>query len=991
MKLTLTLLLSSISLICSSQVKELKIAQEKGRIQLEKSRYSNNSSATKSLYVNPFIGTGGHGHTYPGASAPFGMMQLSPDTRYEGWDGCSGYHYSDSIIYGFSHTHLSGTGIPDYADLLIVPQNGKPKTTPGYLDKNGYGDYFSHELESASPGFYSVHLNQGDIDVRLTVSERAGFHEYTFNNPEGEKSILIDLDHRDKLLSSAINILDKTTLSGHRISEDWASEQHFYFHLTLDTPYKKARAIQHKGKNKLLLIFPKETRKINIKVGMSAVDEEGAELNLESEISDWNFNKAKAKVTRSWNKELNKISFVSFDKEIMTNFYTALYHSFLAPNIFNDVDGRYRGRDKNIHTLAKGESDNYTVFSLWDTYRATHPLYTLIQVKRTNDFINTFLRQFEQDGDLPVWELAANETECMIGYHSVSVIADAYTKGIRSYDVDLARKAMIATANANEFGKVGFQTNGYINAGDEPESVSKTLEYAYDDFCIGLMEEGNESFKASNTAYNFVNAFDPSTKFMRARRSGKWFSPFNPAEVNFNYTEANSWQYSLYAPHAIGVLTDMLGGKDSLELWLDRLFTTESKLSGRHQVDITGLIGQYAHGNEPSHHMAYLYNYTNAPEKTQYYTDKILNELYSNMPNGLSGNEDCGQMSSWYVLSALGFYQIAPGNPNYEIGRPLMNEAIVQLENGKILSISVKNNSKNNKYIQSILHNGQPLKRNYIKHSELISGSHFEILMGPTPKQNRKQLPHAPTIESLPKDFVPLPFFNQTEHVFIDEIAISLDAIKNGETQLFYTLDGSEPTHKSTLYTTAIIITETTTIRAIAYNKHGKSAVITNDFIKKDQGVSLALESEYASQYAAAGEFTLIDETRGTNEYRTGDWQGYWAQDLVAEVSFDKPRQLETIGLGVLSDMKSWIFLPRKIEFLVSYDGETFESLETIKVDTPLKSDMYPHHQNFQTKTNSTQKISKIRVIANNHGKCPEWHLGNGNDTWLFADEIFFN
>ena len=994
MKLTLTLLISSATLFCSSQIKELKIAQKKGRNQMSVKVDNSETITSKSLYVNPFIGTGGHGHTYPGASTPFGMVQLSPDTRYEGWDGCSGYHYSDSIIYGFSHTHLSGTGIPDYADLLIVPQNGSPKIDPGHSSNKGYGDYFSHESESASPGFYSVHLDQGDIDVRLTVSERAGFHEYIFNNPKGKKFILIDLDHRDKLLNSSINLIDNkkqsTTVSGSRISEDWASEQHFYFHLELDSPYQKSRIFKNKGRTKLLLTFSKETRQINIKVGVSAVDEAGARLNLESEINDWNFNKVRAEVTRKWNKELDKIDFYSMDKDIMTNFYTSLYHSFLAPNIFNDVDGRYRGRDKKIHQLKENDSDNYTVFSLWDTYRATHPLYTLTQIKRTNDFVNTFLRQYEQDGDLPVWELAGNETECMIGYHSVSVIADAYTKGIRDYDIDLAIKAMIATAKSNEFGKISFQSNGYINAGDEPESVSKTLEYAYDDFCIGLLEKENGGFKQANTMFNFVNIFDPSTKFMRARRSGKWFSPFDPAEVNFNYTEANSWQYSLYAPHAVGVLINLLGGKDSLEVWLDRLFTTESKLSGRHQVDITGLIGQYAHGNEPSHHIAYLYNYTNAPEKTQHYIDRIFKEMYHNTPDGLSGNEDCGQMSSWYVLSALGIYQIAPGNPYYEIGRPLMDEASIHFDNGKILSFNVKNNSFNNKYIQSISYNGTPLKRSYIEHKELISGGILEILMGPSPKLNRDNFAHAPTIEKLPNNFIPLPFFNQTEHVFIDKMTISLDAIKNGKTQLFYTLDGSLPSNKSNLYNSDITITESTTIKAIAYNEFGKSAVIANSFIKKDQGVSLNLESKYANQYAAAGEFALIDKTYGTDEYRTGDWQGYWAQDLIAEVSFDKPRCLETIGIGFLSDMKSWIFLPSKVEFLVSHDGQTFKQLETLEIETPTKADMYPYHKNFQIKTNATQKILKIRVIAKNRGKCPVWHLGKGNDTWLFADEIFF-
>ncbi|MBB77767.1 MAG: glycosyl hydrolase family 92 [Crocinitomicaceae bacterium] len=990
MKLILIISFFSINILYgTSQIDELKVAEKKSDNQIKKI-LSDNDSFSKSLYVNPFIGTGGHGHTYPGASAPFGMIQLSPDTRHEGWDGCSGYHYSDSIIYGFSHTHLSGTGIPDYGDLLIIPQNKKAKINPGYIQKNGYGDIFYHKSEYASPGFYRVHLENGNIDVRLTVSDRCGFHEYKFNKSQGKKFILIDLDHRDKLIDSKINIIDKQTLSGYRISQDWAEEQHFYFYLKTNVEYEKAHIYKKNGKNKLLLTFPKESNTIKVKVGISSVDEIGAKSNLESEINHWNFNKTRAEVTKKWNEELNKIDFYSSDKEIMTNFYTSLYHSFLAPNIFNDTDRRYRGRDNKIHKLKENESNNYTVFSLWDTYRATHPLYTITQVNRTNDFINVFLRQYEQGGDLPVWELAANETECMIGYHSVSVIADAYSKGIKDYDVNKAVEAMNSTAKTNEYGKKEFRENGYINSGEEPESVSKNLEYSYDDYCIGIMLE-NKKFKKENTAFNFVNSFDPNTKFMRARRSGKWFHPFNPSEVNFNYTEANSWQYSLYAPHAIGVLRDLLGGKDSLELWLDKLFLSKSKLSGRHQVDITGLIGQYAHGNEPSHHISYLYNYTNAPEKCQYYVDRILKEMYSNEPDGLSGNEDCGQMSSWYVLSALGIYQVAPGNPYYDIGRPLMDKAKINMENGKSLLISVLNNNNNNKYIQKISYNGKELNRHYIKHEELIAGGILEFKMGNSPQLNRKKFPHAPTISKLPENFVPVPFFNQTKHNFKDTITVSIDAIKNGPTQLYYTLDGTKPNNRSLLYKNPIKLNESTTIKAIAYNNKGKSSIISNTFLKKDPEINLILKSKYANQYSASGPETLIDKIRGNNEYRTGDWQGFWDQNLIAEINFEKPRKIDTIGIGFISDIKSWIFFPSEIEFSVSYDGKKFHRLQTIKTKKQTKQDMYPHHKDFKVKINQSKRIQKIRVIAKNYGKCPPWHLGNGNDTWLFADEIFFN
>jgi len=976
-----------------AQIDELKKAQDTRKKYFPKEA-NTKKHFSKTNYVNPFVGTGGHGHTYPGASAPFGMMQLSPDTRFDGWDGCSGYHYSDSIIYGFSHTHLSGTGVSDYGDLLIVPQNGKALTTPGYLSPTGYGSSFSHKNEKASPGYYKVLLDKDSINVQLTVAERSGFHEYTFNNEKGEKHILLDLDHRDKLLSNAFEIIDKQTIQGHRFSEAWATNQHFFFYLVTDIPYSKAKLITKKGQHKLLLTFPASTKKINIKVGISSVDEKGAKQNLETEIPHWNFNQARAEVTKQWNKELDRVYFYTPNEEDMFNFYTALYHSFLAPNVFTDVDGRYLGRDFKIHQL-NDTDQQYTVFSLWDTYRATHPLFTLTQTERNNDFVKTFLRQFDQGGDLPVWELAANETECMIGYHSVSVMADAYIKNTGLNEIDRIIHAMIATTKIDELGKNQFHNKGYIDAGDEPESVSKALEYAYDDFCISqTIETYNQRenkdlpnpFKLSQ--FNFINHFDPSTQFMRARRNGRWFSPFDPAEVNFNYTEANSWQYSLYAPHAVGVLTDLLGGKDALENWLDRLFSTKSELSGRHQVDITGLIGQYAHGNEPSHHMAYLYNYTNHPSKTQVIVNETINTMYQNAPDGLSGNEDCGQMSAWYVMSALGLYQIAPGNPYYELTRPLLNEASIQLSNGNILNIKAINNDKNYIFIDSILFNGEKIERTFIGHKELLGGGKLEYYLSDSPKI--EYISHAPTINTIPKEFVSLPFFNETEHVFTDSMSLSLATIYPKNAQIYYTTDGTEPTKSSKLFNSAFTIDETTTVKAIAISDFGQSAIISNQFVKKDNSISLELKSKYANQYAAGGPFTLIDGIRGGNEYRTGDWQGFWEQDLIAEVTFEQGKVLDSIGLSCLSDMKSWIFLPEVIHFEISTDGTTFTPLKPIQISTENENQMSSHHVEFKQSTNTKESIVKIRITAKSTKKCPDWHLGTGNPTWLFVDEILF-
>ncbi|MCH2224585.1 MAG: GH92 family glycosyl hydrolase [Crocinitomicaceae bacterium] len=986
------------SLGATTQVEQLRKAQDQRKKYIDRS--GNNTYFSKIPYVNPFIGTGGHGHTYPGATAPFGMLQLSPDTRHEGWDGCSGYHYTDSIIYGFSHTHLSGTGVSDYGDLLLVPQNGKPYLDPGYEVERGYGAKFTHKKEKATAGFYEVDLIDENIHVRLTTTERSGFHEYTFNNPDGKRFILIDLDHRDQLIASSIKSIDKNTVEGFRISKAWAENQHFYFHLKTDVPYQKARYFVRKGRNKLLLTFPRSTKKVNVKVGISAVDIEGAKNNLETEIPHWSFEATRAKVTQQWSIELDKIEFKVKDKDIMTNFYTALYHSYIAPNIFNDVDGRYRGRDAEIHQLGENEGGNYTVFSLWDTYRATHPLFTFTQVKRTRDFINTFIRQFEQGGDLPVWELAGNETECMIGYHSVSVIADAYTKGIRGFDFNKALNSSIATSNFDEFGKQSFALNGYIGTGDEPESVSKTLEYAYDDFCIlemlkarqkeaPLMEMERLIEEYEKRSLNFLNVYDPQTGFMRARRSGQWFSPFDPSEINFNYTEANSWQYSLYAPHAIDVLTDVMGGKDSLEAWLDRLFTTNLKLSGRHQVDVTGLIGQYAHGNEPSHHMAYMYNYTNSPYKTELYVDKILSEMYSNAPDGLSGNEDCGQMSSWYVLSSLGIYQMAPGRPYYEIGRPIMDEAIVHLDNKKSLKIKVLNNSGVNMYVENISLNGNQLKRKFISHEELTNGGILEITMGPKPLVDLKW-EHAPTIQRISNNWLPIPYIETEERVFKDSLKISLNTIYSDKFDIYYTLkQGSSTLNRK--YTTPFWINENASVSAHTSNGTMESATIKSDFVKHDTSVALTLLSKYANQYAGGGDFALIDGIQGNTEYRTGDWQGYWAQDVIAQLNFTEPKELSMINIGCLADVKSWIFLPKEVVFEVSFDGISWTEIGSEEFKTyPEIMRVGAHKYTFKTIVNTSIPIQSVRVTAKNHGKCPNWHLAEGSDTWLFVDEISY-
>ncbi len=991
-----TLFLASITASFVAQITPLKVSTDKARSVLSNLREAPTSIAS---WVNPFIGTGGHGHTFPGATVPFGMVQLSPDTRMEGWDGCGGYHYSDSVIYGFSHTHLSGTGVPDYADLLITPVCGNYSKNPRYKDAQGYGSVFSHTSEKAEPGYYTVHLKEGNITAELTATPRCGIHKYTFNG-EGNRYIVLDLDYRDKVINADFSLISPNEIRGFRESEGWAKHQYFYFSLKASAPYETMEKVNENGQHRLVLTFPKSTKTLELYVGISSVDEQGAARNLETETDGLNFQSIRQNAHMQWEKELKKITIEDENKEQKVIFYTALYHSLLAPNIFSDVDGRYRGRDLALHTIDQG-TPQYTVFSLWDTYRATHPLFCLIDQKRTLAFINTFLRQFDQGGDLPVWELAANETECMIGFHSASVITDAYVKGIRGFDAEKALKAMMATSEMNEFGKKPFREQGMIASDQASESVSKALEYSYDHFCVSefarqLHQESNTrntlnevARRHRNYSYSFINHFDPSNKFMRARRGAQWLSPFDPTEVNFNFTEANSWQYSLYAPQHPELLTNLIGGKKALSNWLDNMFNSKLPMSGRDQADITGLIGQYAHGNEPSHHVAYLYNYSSTPWKTQRMVDSIQRTMYRNTPDGLAGNEDCGQMSSWYVLSALGFYPIAPGTPYYEIGHPIFSKATVKLENGKSLTV-VKTGQ--GIYVQEVTLNGKTIER--ITHSDLMSGGTLAFIMRETPAKETSE-PDMSDI-ALPNDWVPLPFIASSESIFEDSLRIEMDVIDLDKLELTveYALAGEEDKPLWRTYASPFYLKESAQIIMRTKRTDGGrtqySASIGSSFIKKDKNVKLELKSTYAPSYAAAGPNTLIDKIRGGNDFRTGTWQGFQGKDVEALVSFQKPVAIHTLGISFLRDLNSWIFDPSEVIMEVSSNGKDYTEVINHRFEpmTAQKAQLEEKKcTNYEMQVNLSG-IRFVRMKVKNPGTCPLWHLGNGNPTWLFLDEI---
>lgn len=920
-------------------------------------------SQNNAQYVNPFIGTGGHGHTYPGATVPFGMVQLSPDTRIDGsWDGCSGYHYDDKLIYGFSHTHLNGTGCTDYGDIMLMPTMGDPNLSP-----KEYASSFSHNNEKATAGFYSVKLDKHNIDVNLTTSTRVGFHQYTFNNA-GQANIILDLNHRDKLLYGDVKIINSTTIQILRRSEAWAKDQYVYAQIEFSVPMQinKLRTIGFVpakttdtffSGTQLALSFSKQVKKgeqISVKVALSPTSYEGAKLNS-SEIKGWDFAQVKKAAEQLWNKELSKIQITETDKDKLAIFYTALYHTMSQPNIAQDIDGKYRGRDNKVHN---GEGfDYYTVFSLWDTFRGAHPLYTLIDKKRTSDYINTFIKQFEQGGRLPVWELSSNETDCMIGYHSVSVMADAMAKGITGFDYEKAFQAAKHSAMLDHLGLKAYKSQGFISMDDEHESVSKTLEYAYDDWCIAQMaqilnkKEDYDYFMKRSQSWK--NVFDWNTGFMRPKKNGGWDKPFDPKEINNNFTEGNSWQYSFFVPQDIPGMIEAYGGKEKFEAKLDEMFNSESKTTGREQVDVTGLIGQYAHGNEPSHHMAYLYNYIGKPEKTNEKVKYILDNFYKNTPDGLIGNEDCGQMSAWYVLSSMGMYSVTPGEPEWIQTQPYFNEVKIKLENGITELLTEKTNKS--KLGITIT------KENFVK-------SKLTELIVPVP-----------VIEADSKSFKDLIEINM-DHPYIGGYWYRIVKSKEDKTP-FQQSKGEK-----------IFISNTSTIEARFESFNGKmrgrSNTVSAQFYKKPNNYTIDILSKYDPQYHAGGPDGLLDGIHGTENWRKGDWQGYQKQNFECVIDRKEVSPIQSISANFLQDQRSWILMPTKVEYYISNDNINFTLVETItnKID--------PKHDESTTQSFDSKKpfpsARYIKVKAYNYGKLPEWHLGYpyDGDAYIFIDEI---
>lgn len=764
-------------------------------------------------YVDPFIGTGYHGHTYPGATTPFGMVQLSPDTRAGDWDACAGYHYDDTTIDGFSHTHLSGTGCADLADILFHPTTREIVLHDGACVLQPY--FFSHGDEKASCGYYAVELPGENIRVELTAAPRTGVHRYTFTG-KGPRQVVVDLMHtiaEEQVDMRELRTTAPDEIAGMRRTQGWVPDQYVFFSARFSEPFADVRLL---GDKQAVLTFAPDTETLTIAVGLSSVSAANARLNSVAEVPELDFDAVHARAAALWREALGDIVVEGGSRDEMVNFYTAQYHTKLTPNLMSDVNGEYRRHDQRIARMPQGGA-YYSTFSLWDTFRAWNPLQTLVDTTLVNDMIRSMLDMYDITGELPIWPLASGETGTMIGYHAASVIADAYLKGIRGYDAEKALDAMIRSSNINKKGSDYYVVQGFIPSNIKRESVSCTLEYAYDDWAIsrmaGAMGRDDVAREYAQRALNYANVFDGSTCFFRGRGTdGNWSEPFEEFATGRDYTEATPWHYRFFVPHDVNGLAGLFGSREAFVRELDRLFTLESDEMQLDVSDVTGLMGQYAHGNEPSHHMAYLYNYVGQPWRTQELTRSLLHGMYAPTPTGIIGNEDCGQMSAWYIFSSLGFYPVCPGSNQFALTAPQFPKAVVRLANGRTLTVTA-NNPRRNTYIASVTLDGVPVTENFITYEQLMQGGELHFELRTEPDYARGTDAAAEPYSLTRGQVVSIPYTTQNVSLFTEPVAVALATTTAGA-EIRYTLDGSEPDETSVLYAGPVVVDRSLTLKA---------------------------------------------------------------------------------------------------------------------------------------------------------------------------------
>ncbi len=970
------------------------------------------------------IGTSAHGHTFPGATTPFGMVQLSPSNDFKAWDWCSGYHYSDSIIKGFAHNHISGAGLSGLGDILLMPTMGKNTTKSGSdaLVDESYRSRFSHKTEDARAGYYKIKLDDYNIDVELTATARAGFHRYTFNDV-GLVAIVIDPTHAimERAAETSIEIVSNTEIRGFKRVDMGSGKNRFaYFSAKFSKPFEKAVITDNdieveadsltSAKAKSYVSFNVEKdEQIEVSLTLSPIDYNGVEKNYEAEAKEKSFNDVLKEATLAWNKVLNKIvlSDNSSDTKKRT-FYTAMYHSFISPNIISDVDGRYIVEGKQYQS--KGQQ--YSNYSTWDTYRALHPLLTIIEQKETSKMVNSLISRDTQSGvGQPVWELIGFDNACMIGYTTSSVIGDAILKDVAGINYEDGFNSMHKAAfNLTKHSGV-YDVNGltdYINYGyvtaETGSSVSKTTEYNYHDFVIarvaeklGKTEEAEAFYKRSIGYRSLFNLKDGylypvfSDGHVRKLDFSTWDNLIP------NYVSGNIWAYSAYTPQDMVGAIQLHGGKEKYATWLDKIFSDTSTIGGAQHVDISGFIGKYGHGDEPGHHMPYLYNYVGQPWKGQKLINEVVTTMYSDKPDGLINNEDLGQMSAWYIFSTLGFYPVSPADLSYQIGAPYYEEATINLENGNTFKVKAINLTEDNFYVQSVKLNGKEYNKTYINHDVIIQGGIMEFTMGNLPNTSWGSSDESTSIGIVSKEKPEVirkatasPYDANSTFFFSDKHTAALKS-NDKEADIYYTIDGTEPTITSNKYKNPFEVKENSILKAVAIKQGlNTSKVYQKPLFKsvfpslKEGYPKITMNSWSEPNYGKADGSMLFDEVTGSNSYGDAKWTGL-KDDFDVDLNLGQNETIEHISVGVLTDIGSWIFPAQSIQV---YGGTSKQNLKLIGEKTILKTDKYPKEVNRHILSIKKGHYKYLKIKINPFGVAPEWHGAVGKKVWLFIDEI---
>jgi predicted alpha-1,2-mannosidase len=973
-------------------------------------------------YVDPFIGTDAHGHTFPGATTPFGMIQLSPSNDFKAWDWCSGYHYSDSIIKGFAHNHVSGAGLSGLGDILVMPTRGKKTTNPGSEDdvENSYRSRFSHDEEEARAGYYKVTLQDYNIDVELTAGIRTGYHQYTFTKG-GEIDVVIDAAHgvMEKVTECTIQIKSDTEIVGYKKTGNNPTARRMYFSAKFSKPFtmasitednKTVNAQEHtSATTRALATFTvNEGEKMLVTVTLSPNSLEGVAKNFEAEAKGKTFNDALENATQQWNKVLNKI--VLSNNEPLAKkrtFYTAMYHAFISPNIISDVDGNYVVEGKQLHS----NIPQYSNYSTWDTYRALHPLFTIIEQEKTKEFVNSMIsRSTEANVGQPVWELIGYDNACMIGYTTVPVIGEAVLKGIEGIDAQQAFAVMRDAAFDLTKHSAVYDVSGledYINYGyvtaETGSSVSKTTEYNYHDYVIAQV--ANKIGDTENEAL-----FTRRSKGYRAlfdKTSGYFYPKLSTGEVKEmdltawdglkpNYVSGNIWAYSAYTPQDMKGVIQLHGGKDKYAAWLDKVFSDTTQVGGEQHVDISGFIGKYGHGDEPGHQMPYLYNYVGQPYKTQKLVNEVVTTMYSDKPDGLINNEDLGQMSAWYIFSTLGFYPVAPASLEYQIGAPYYKEASINLENGNTFTVKAENLSETNIYVQSVTLNSKSYNKNYILHEDIMSGGNMVFTMGNTPNQewgSKDEATSVGTLEAIMPKIDTLatfaPFDASNTSFFVNKHMVTLES-KTPNTTIYYTLDGTEPTTNSTKYTGPFAITQNSTLKAMATSPNLTPSKVYSKPFFKSVFPNLPIgypKYELTNSHTPWGKgdgSLLFDEQIGSTSYGDSKWTGI-KDAIEITINLGKSQVVEGVSVGILNDQASWIFPAKGIEV---YGGNSESNMLLIgKLDIQEPTE-YTKEVNRHVVNVKQEHYQYLRIKIIPYGAQPAWHAGAGQQAWLFVDEV---